>query len=61
MTPEIMNSLLTVAYLGAGILFILSLGGLSTQESARRGNVYGMMGMALALGATLLHLSLIHI
>ena len=55
MTPEIMNSLLTVAYLGAGILFILSLGGLSTQESARRGNVYGMMGMALALGATLLH------
>ena len=38
-------SLLTVAYLGAAILFILSLGGLSTQESARRGNWYGIIGM----------------
>jgi H+-translocating NAD(P) transhydrogenase subunit beta len=49
------DSLLTVAYLGAGILFILSLGGLSSQESARRGNLYGLLGMLLALGATLLH------
>jgi len=57
MTDAIMNTLATVAYLGAGILFILSLGGLSTQESARRGNVYGMMGMILALGATLLLLN----
>ena len=48
MTDAIMNTLATVAYLGAGILFILSLGGLSTQESARRGNVYGMLGMVLA-------------
>ena len=49
------DSLLTVAYLGAGILFILSLGGLSSQESARRGNLYGILGMLIALGATLLH------
>ena len=48
-------SVLTVAYLGAGILFILSLGGLSSQESARRGNWYGIIGMIIALGATLLH------
>jgi NAD(P) transhydrogenase subunit beta len=36
------ESLLTVAYLFASVLFILSLGGLSTQESARRGNLYGV-------------------
>ena len=48
-------SLLTVAYLGAAILFILSLGGLSTQESARRGNWYGIIGMVIALAATMLH------
>ena len=48
-------SVLTVAYLGAAILFILSLGGLSTQESARRGNWYGIIGMVIALAATMLH------
>uniref|UniRef100_UPI00260AC947 NAD(P)(+) transhydrogenase (Re/Si-specific) subunit beta n=1 Tax=uncultured Limnohabitans sp. TaxID=768543 RepID=UPI00260AC947 len=42
-------SLATVAYIGATILFILSLGGLSNQETARRGNLYGMVGMALAV------------
>ena len=47
-------SLVTVAYLGAAILFILSLGGLSTQESARRGNWYGIIGMVIALAATML-------
>ena len=41
------------AYIGASILFILSLGGLSHQETARRGNVYGIAGMALAIIATL--------
>ena len=41
------------AYLIASVLFILSLGGLSHPESARRGNVYGMLGMALAIVATL--------
>ncbi|HEY8608794.1 MAG TPA: Re/Si-specific NAD(P)(+) transhydrogenase subunit beta [Noviherbaspirillum sp.] len=45
-------SLTTVAYIGAIILFILSLGGLSHPESARRGNLYGMIGMALAVLAT---------
>jgi NAD(P) transhydrogenase subunit beta len=45
-------SLATVAYIGAMILFILSLGGLSNQETARRGNLYGMVGMALAVLAT---------
>jgi NAD(P) transhydrogenase subunit beta len=48
------NSLLTVAYIAASILFILSLGGLSHQESARRGNLYGIVGMVLALVATAL-------
>ncbi|MEJ2057442.1 MAG: NAD(P)(+) transhydrogenase (Re/Si-specific) subunit beta, partial [Desulfofustis sp.] len=46
--------IVTVAYIGATILFILALGGLSTQETARRGNLYGMLGMALALLATLI-------
>jgi NAD(P) transhydrogenase subunit beta len=46
------ESLVTVAYLGATILFILSLGGLSHPESARRGNLYGMIGMAIAVLAT---------
>ncbi|HZW23046.1 Re/Si-specific NAD(P)(+) transhydrogenase subunit beta [Noviherbaspirillum sp.] len=45
-------SLTTVAYIGATILFILSLGGLSHPESARRGNLYGMIGMAIAVLAT---------
>jgi len=41
------------AYLAASVLFILSLGGLSRPETARRGNVYGMIGMAIAILATL--------
>jgi len=45
-------SLVTVAYIGATILFILSLGGLSNPETSRRGNLYGMIGMALAVLAT---------
>ena len=45
-------SLATVSYIGATILFILSLGGLSNQETARRGNLYGMVGMTLAVLAT---------
>jgi len=39
-------------YLVAAVLFVLSLAGLSKQESARRGNVLGMVGMGLALAAT---------
>jgi NAD(P) transhydrogenase subunit beta len=45
-------NLATAAYIGAAILFILSLGGLSNPETARRGNLYGMVGMALAVLAT---------
>ncbi|MBP9060576.1 MAG: NAD(P)(+) transhydrogenase (Re/Si-specific) subunit beta, partial [Rhodoferax sp.] len=45
-------SLATVAYIGATILFILSLGGLSNQETSRRGNLYGMIGMTIAVLAT---------
>ena len=47
------QSLTTVAYLGATILFILSLGGLSNPESSRRGNLYGIIGMGIAIVATL--------
>ena len=46
------SSLSMVAYLGAAILFILCLGGLSNQETSRRGNLYGMIGMAIAVLAT---------
>ncbi len=45
-------SLVTVSYLGATILFILSLGGLSNPETAKRGNWYGIIGMAIAVLAT---------
>src|SRR3990172_3167873 len=45
-------TLATVSYIGATILFILSLGGLSNPESSRRGNLYGMIGMAIAVLAT---------
>jgi len=45
---------ITVSYIIATILFILALGGLSNQETARRGNYYGMIGMAIALIATVL-------
>ena len=48
------NNIITVAYIAAIILFILSLGGLSNQETAKRGNLYGIIGMALAIGATAL-------
>jgi len=47
-----LTNVATVAYLFAGVLFIQSLGGLSNQESARRGNLFGVAGMALALVAT---------
>ena len=48
MTANLSN----VSYIGATILFILSLGGLSNPETSRRGNLYGMIGMALAVLAT---------
>jgi H+-translocating NAD(P) transhydrogenase subunit beta len=47
-------TLSTVAYVGAIVLFILSLGGLSNPETSRRGNLYGMIGMTIAVLATVL-------
>ncbi len=44
--------IVTVSYIAATILFILALGGLSNQETARRGNWYGISGMTIALLAT---------
>jgi len=44
---------ISAAYVAAAVLFILSLGGLSNQESAKRGVWYGMAGMALAIVATI--------
>jgi NAD(P) transhydrogenase subunit beta len=48
------NNLVTVAYIAASALFILSLGGLSNQETARKGNLFGIMGMLIAFVATAL-------
>jgi NAD(P) transhydrogenase subunit beta len=48
------QSLVTLSYLVAGVLFILSLSGLSAQSTARRGNIMGIIGMALAIVATAL-------
>ncbi len=46
------QGLVTMSYIGASILFILSLSGLSNQETARRGNYYGIAGMVIAIIAT---------
>ena len=48
------EGIISVSYIIATILFILALGGLSNQETARRGNWYGITGMAIALVATVL-------
>jgi NAD(P) transhydrogenase subunit beta len=48
------QSLVTMSYIAATVLFILSLSGLSNQETARRGNYYGMLGMAIAIVATVM-------
>jgi len=47
------QGIVTASYIGATVLFILALGGLSNQETARRGNMYGIIGMSLALIATM--------
>ena len=55
MTSELLNAeLQTAAYIAATVLFILSLGGLKDQESAKRGVWYGIVGMAIAVLATIL-------
>ncbi|HEV7644101.1 MAG TPA: NAD(P)(+) transhydrogenase (Re/Si-specific) subunit beta [Pyrinomonadaceae bacterium] len=46
------DSLIIIAYIVASALFIMSLGGLSRQETARRGNTFGVLGMLIALIAT---------
>ena len=48
------SGVVSAAYIAASILFVLSLGGLSHQETARRGNLYGIIGMAIAIFATIL-------
>jgi NAD(P) transhydrogenase subunit beta len=48
------EGIISASYIIATILFILALGGLSNQETARRGNWYGITGMAIALVATVL-------
>jgi NAD(P) transhydrogenase subunit beta len=45
--------IITASYIGASALFILALAGLSNQETARRGNFYGMLGMGIALMVTI--------
>ena len=46
-------NIVTAIYIAASVLFILSLGGLSNQERAKRAVWYGIVGMALAVGATI--------
>ena len=45
-----------IAYMVSGVLFIMALRGLSSPETSRRGNLFGMWGMAIAIGTTLLAL-----
>ena len=52
MGGELPSGVLTAAYIAASVLFILALGGLSNQESAKRAIWYGIVGMALAVGST---------
>ena len=47
------EGIVTASYVGATILFIVALGGLSNQETSRRGNIFGMTGMAIALIVTI--------
>lgn len=49
------QGLVTAAYIVAAVLFILSLAGLSKQETAKHGNLFGILGMAIALVATMLN------
>lgn len=53
MSEQNIIDLTAIAYLVAGVLFILALRGLSSPESSRKGNMYGMLGMAIAVITTL--------
>ena len=46
---------ISAAYIASAVLFILSLSGLSNQETSKRGNWYGIIGMAIAIIATILN------
>ena len=46
-------NLLAIFYLVSGVLFILALRGLSSPETARQGNLFGIIGMAIAIGVTI--------
>lgn len=48
------QGIVTVSYIGASIMFILALGGLSQPDTSRRGNFYGILGMLMALSATII-------
>ena len=47
-------NLLAIFYLISGVLFILALRGLSSPETSRQGNLFGIIGMAIAVGVTIL-------
>ncbi|MGE0045452.1 MAG: NAD(P)(+) transhydrogenase (Re/Si-specific) subunit beta [Hyphomonadaceae bacterium] len=47
------GDLAAILYLASGVLFILALRGLSSPETSRQGNNFGMLGMAIAIGTTL--------
>ncbi|MCW3172457.1 Re/Si-specific NAD(P)(+) transhydrogenase subunit beta [Shewanella subflava] len=49
------EGLVTASYIVAAVFFILSLAGLSKQETAKNGNLFGIIGMTIALGATILN------
>ena len=53
-------NIVTAIYIAASVLFILSLGGLSNQESAKRAVWYGIVGMALAIAATIMGPAVTH-
>ena len=53
MSADFAANLAALAYLAAGVLFILALRGLSSPETSRKGNSYGMIGMAIAIAMTL--------
>src|SRR6478609_903509 len=51
--PVVSSGIVAVAYIVAALLFVLSLAGLSKHETAKTGNTYGIVGMAVALVATI--------
>ena len=48
------QNILALFYLVSGVLFILALRGLSSPETSRQGNFFGIIGMAIAIGVTIL-------